>query len=191
MLLTGITLGAMYCLVALGYTLVYGIIELINFAHGDVFMWGTMFAVTIVRRPDSAWTAASRARHVRWACSRRAGRRDGLSAASCNVVIERLAYRPLRNAPRLAPLITAIGMLVHPAERWPLLVYGPASRSPRPAARSTSGSSTIGTVGYRSKILLVVLITIPLLLALRLPGAQHAPGQGHAGHRPGHATPPA
>jgi branched-chain amino acid transport system permease protein len=112
-LLIGITNGAIVALVALGYTLVYGIIELINFAHGDVFMLGTMTALTIV-----TWLTAS------------FGARNPLqlpplvlvlgiiamlliAAAVCatiNVLIERVAYRRLRNAPRLAPLISAIGM---------------------------------------------------------------------------------
>ena len=107
-MLTGITLGAMYCLVALGYTLVYGIIELINFAHGDVFMWGSMFAVTIgvstfgLDGSQSGLTTSGLLL-LTLVCA----------MALCgtgNVIIERLVYRPLRNAPKLAPLITAIGM---------------------------------------------------------------------------------
>ena len=99
-LLSGLTNGAVYALVALGYTLVYGIIELINFAHGDVFMWGTMISV-LLGVSCSATTA------------RRAARAAGAllvvllgAIAFCgvlNVTIERVAYRRLRNAPRLAP----------------------------------------------------------------------------------------
>jgi branched-chain amino acid transport system permease protein len=112
-LLIGITNGAIVALIALGYTLVYGIIELINFAHGDVFMLGTMTALTVI-----TWVTAT------------LGARFPLqlpplvlvlailamlliAAAACatiNVLIERIAYRRLRNAPRLAPLISAIGM---------------------------------------------------------------------------------
>src|SRR5438552_8202626 len=112
-LLIGLANGSLIALVALGYTLVYGIIELINFAHGDVFMIGTMFALTL-----ATWVP----------------RMMGLSQPSLmpppiialvliatfllamllcgmlNVVIERVAYRPLRRAPRLAPLISAIGV---------------------------------------------------------------------------------
>ena len=106
--LTGVTVGSIYALVAMGYTLVYGIIELINFAHGDVFMWGAMFSVTVA----VSWLGLD-------------GTQSGLvtlggvaatllvAMAFCavmNVTIERLAYKPLRNAPRLAPLITAIGV---------------------------------------------------------------------------------
>ncbi len=111
-LLIGIANGSIVALIALGYTLVYGIIELINFAHGDVFMLGTMTALTVI-----TWLTAT------------AGVRNplqmsplmvigsilgmlmiaGLVCATINVLIERIAYRRLRNAPRLAPLISAIG----------------------------------------------------------------------------------
>lgn len=114
----GITVGAMYALVALGYTLVYGIIELINFAHGDVFMWSTVVTLVVVQ-----------AMGIKGALS-------GLTlvgvlllliligvvvSAGLNVTIERLAYRPLRRAPRLAPLIAAIGasfILENVAQLW-------------------------------------------------------------------------
>ncbi len=103
-----LTIGAIYALIAIGYTMVYGIIELINFAHGDVFMVGTFVSLgflttlgfnsvindplllTVVLAADFAVTM--------------------LVLGIVGVVIERIAYRPLRNAPRLAPLITAIGV---------------------------------------------------------------------------------
>src|SRR5690242_19443020 len=105
-LLIGVSNGAVIALVALGYTLVYGIIEFINFAHGDLFMLGTMFALTMVttfglnRRttPGLEMTALLIVTLL-------------LTMTVCavgNVVIERIAYRPLRSAPRLAPLISAI-----------------------------------------------------------------------------------
>ena len=106
-LVFGFTQGAIYALVALGYTMVYGIIELINFAHGDVFTLsayiGTVvlgfFAVT-----DGTFTATNVIALVV------AFPVVMLIMGGINVAIERVAYRPLRNAPRLAPLITAIGM---------------------------------------------------------------------------------
>jgi branched-chain amino acid transport system permease protein len=82
-LINGLVLGSMYALVALGYTMVYGIINLINFAHGEVLMVGALVSWTVVTH---------------------------LADSGLNYVIEKLAYRPLRNAPRLAPLITAMGM---------------------------------------------------------------------------------
>lgn len=100
--LNGLILGSLYALVALGYTMVYGILELINFAHGEVVMLGAMVAVTVLaalagaRVPVPLAVAAALAVTVP-VCM--------LTA----LVIERVAYRPLRKAPRLAPLITAIG----------------------------------------------------------------------------------
>ena len=109
-LVNGITTGAIYALIALGYTMVYGIIELINFAHGDIFMIGTLVAITIM---GAFGITASSASPVGFALV-------GVllvtllgTMAVCavlGVVIERVAYRPLRNAPRLAPLISAIGV---------------------------------------------------------------------------------
>jgi len=111
-LLIGITNGAIVALIALGYTLVYGIIELINFAHGDVFMLGTMTALTLltwimgmygVRNPLQLPVPILLLGIIGMLAL------AGLVCAGINVTIERLAYRRLRNAPRLAPLISAIG----------------------------------------------------------------------------------
>ena len=107
-LINGLTLGAVYAVVALGYTMVYGIIELINFAHGDVFMVGsmvTMFLLTqlglsgAVNNPIEL--AVLLVVTFLWAMT---------IMGIIGVIIERFAYRPLRNAPKLAPLITAIGV---------------------------------------------------------------------------------
>ena len=106
-LVNGLTLGAVYAMVALGYTMVYGIIQLINFAHGEVVMIGTMIAFTVIGMlagageplPASAIVVIS-----------------GCAAIPVCVAVaylmERVAYRPLGSAPRLAPLITAIGMSI-------------------------------------------------------------------------------
>ena len=95
--LLGITLGCIYALVALGYTLVYGIIELINFAHGDVFMWGTMVAVTV----SSSWFGlnGTQAWYVTAPLILVTIVVCIAFCATLNVAIERVAYRPLRNAP--------------------------------------------------------------------------------------------
>ena len=163
-MLTGLTLGAMYCLVALGYTLVYGIIELINFAHGDVFMWGSMFAVTIGVTTfgldgSQSGFATSALLLVTLACA----------MALCgtgNVIIERLVYKPLRNAPKLAPLITAIGMsfILQTLALWK---YGAREQTADNVLPDSSHHVfTIGIYGYAWKNLIVVLITIPVLAAL-------------------------
>ena len=159
--LIGITTGCVYALVALGYTLVYGILELINFAHGDVFMLGGMFTITY-------------ATHL-------FGFREGQGAVSVLIVlatlvltmltcgllnstIEFVAYRPLRHAPRLAPLITAIGVsfiLQNVALRW----KGPNYITAHAGFPDSTVISFHG-VDVSWKQLIVVVITIPVLLAL-------------------------
>ena len=103
---TGLSNGMIWALIALGYTLVYGIIELINFAHGEVFMIGSFIAVSLWTSLGVVEASASSFDPV----DPRNSRRSMLTSGSLNVMIERVAYRPLRNAPKLAPLITAIGM---------------------------------------------------------------------------------
>ena len=108
-LVVGITTGAIYALIALGYTMVYGIIELINFAHGDIFMIGTLISNTIFGllgiTNNSQPTGLTLAAVLIITCLGAM-----LVCALLGVAIERIAYRPLRNAPRLAPLISAIGV---------------------------------------------------------------------------------
>jgi branched-chain amino acid transport system permease protein len=106
-LIFGATNGLMYGLIAIGYTLVYGILELINFAHGDVFMLGGMLTATLV---TSLTLAAGSAWYVLWPGILLLLVAAAAFCATLNASIERVAYRRLRNAPRLAPLITAIGM---------------------------------------------------------------------------------
>jgi branched-chain amino acid transport system permease protein len=102
-IINGLVLGSMYALVALGYTMVYGIIGLINFAHGDVLMVGALVSWTFV-------TAMSGAGMPGWLMLLLSVPMAILVCCVLNFSIEKVAYRPLRNAPRLAPLITAIGM---------------------------------------------------------------------------------
>ncbi|HEX8733140.1 MAG TPA: branched-chain amino acid ABC transporter permease [Ktedonobacterales bacterium] len=102
----GLTLGAMYALVALGYTLVYGIIELINFAHGDVFMWSTVVTLAIVQAMGITAPPGPAALVGLLILLFAVGM---VVSGTLNVTIERFFYRPLRKAPRLAPLIAAIG----------------------------------------------------------------------------------
>jgi branched-chain amino acid transport system permease protein len=157
----GIANGCMYALIALGYTLVYGILELINFAHGDVFMLGSMFTITLgthlfgLKTGQGAVTILTVFATLLLAM--------GLCGL-INVTIEAVAYRPLRHAPRLAPLITAIGVsfiLQNIALVWkgPEYINGPN-------VFPTSTVFSIGGVDYTWKRLLVVLITIPVLLGL-------------------------
>jgi branched-chain amino acid transport system permease protein len=104
-IINGLVLGSMYALVALGYTMVYGIIGLINFAHGEVLMVGALTSWTIIglMRESMPGTPG-------WLILLIALAISCVVAAVLNFTIEKVAYRPLRNSPRLAPLITAIGM---------------------------------------------------------------------------------
>ena len=106
-IINGLVLGSMYALVALGYTMVYGIINLINFAHGEVLMVGALTSWTIIAQARDAMPGMPG-----WALLILALLIAMLVAATLNYTIEKLAYRPLRNSPRLAPLITAIGMSI-------------------------------------------------------------------------------
>ncbi|GAC1321184.1 MAG: branched-chain amino acid ABC transporter permease [Chloroflexota bacterium] len=126
--ITGLALGSLYAVIALGYTMVYGIIELINFAHGDVFAVGAFVSLTVMQKlnPDMvANLSFNEGRHTvnilggslhvdsLWLVAWTILIAMVISALFCavlGVVIERIAYRPLRNAPKLAPLITAIGV---------------------------------------------------------------------------------
>ncbi len=104
-MVNGLTLGAVYAIVALGYTMVYGIIQLINFAHGEVVMIGAMVAFTVINTLAAAGMPPLVVVLIGAGCA----------IPVCMLVgyaMERLAYRPLRHAPRLAPLITAIGVSI-------------------------------------------------------------------------------
>ena len=158
----GLTNGAVYALVALGYTLVYGILELINFAHGDVFMLGGMFSATMLLSVFHL-TAHSSAGSLVAAIVVSLF----VAMAACgllNAGIEFVAYRPLRGAPRLAPLITAIGMsfiLEDVAIGW----KGPGYTAIPQVLPTGHVFSTHG-ITYTWEKLIVVVITAPVLLAL-------------------------
>jgi branched-chain amino acid transport system permease protein len=102
-IINGLVLGSMYALVALGYTMVYGIINLINFAHGEVLMVGALTSWTIISVLSDAGLPG-------WLLLLLSALVAMLVCAALNFTIEKVAYRPLRTAPRLAPLITAMGM---------------------------------------------------------------------------------
>jgi branched-chain amino acid transport system permease protein len=102
-IINGLVLGSMYALVALGYTMVYGIINLINFAHGEVLMVGAMVSWTVVLLLADSGMPGWLMMLVSLVCAI-------VVCAALNFSIEKLAYRPLRSAPRLAPLITAMGV---------------------------------------------------------------------------------
>jgi branched-chain amino acid transport system permease protein len=105
--LNGLVLGSVYALVALGYTMVYGILQLINFAHGEILMIGSMVSVSVVIAGQKYFPGLNPVLLLVLATA--------AAIPVCvivSLIIERVAYRPLRNAPRLAPLITAIGLSI-------------------------------------------------------------------------------
>jgi branched-chain amino acid transport system permease protein len=106
-IINGLVLGSMYALVALGYTMVYGIINLINFAHGEVLMVGALTSWAIITTAQEAMPGIPG-----WLLLLVALIISCVVAAALNFAIEKVAYRPLRNSPKLAPLITAIGMSI-------------------------------------------------------------------------------
>jgi branched-chain amino acid transport system permease protein len=158
----GVTTGAVYGLVALGYTLVYGILQLINFAHGDVFALCGLFASTVILSVFNL-SAESAAMVIV----------GGLAAtllivmlfgAVLNATIEFLAYRRMRKAPRLAALITAVGMSFI-VQNIGLAIYGVGFRSATDLIPRTTAFS-IGGVDIPWNKLVIILITIPVLMGL-------------------------
>jgi branched-chain amino acid transport system permease protein len=105
--INGLILGSMYALIALGYTMVYGIINLINFAHGDVLMIGALTSWAIILQMKESLPGVPG-----WIILLLALIISCVVTSVLNFVIEKVAYRPLRNSPKLAPLITAIGMSI-------------------------------------------------------------------------------
>jgi branched-chain amino acid transport system permease protein len=161
--LNGITNGSIYALVAIGYTLVYGILELINFAHGDVFSWGAMITYSVA----ISWLGASG--HSGLALFGVLAVGLLCAAAFCatlNMAVERVAYRRLRNAPRLAPLITAIGMSFVLSNAI-AAVYGFNYVSSEPLL-PRGAIFRIGGQAYGWDKLIVLLITVPTLIALMI-----------------------
>jgi branched-chain amino acid transport system permease protein len=157
----GLSIGSVWALIALGYTLVYGIIELINFAHGEVFMIGSFISVSLYA--TLGVTESTSVIVLIFALL-------GVLAVSMvgsgvlNVMIERVAYRPLRNAPKLAPLITAIGMSFILQNVG--LLWRPTPDSPPDLIRSQQQVFDIGGVTFVRSDIFAWAVTIPLLIAL-------------------------
>src|ERR1700740_960811 len=118
-LVNGVTVGSVYALIALGYTMVYGVLKLLNFAHGDVFMvgayigWFVLNALHSPLQPVLPLVPLLLLAFLAWM----------VGCGLLGVVIERFAYRPLRKAPRIAPLITAIGVSFF-LEQTAVLLWG-------------------------------------------------------------------
>jgi branched-chain amino acid transport system permease protein len=155
----GVNNGALYALIALGYTLVYGIIELINFAHGDLFMLSTVLAAAVIVTVFGATSANFGAIGV------------VLIAlvvvmtfgAGLNMGAERLAYRRLRRAPKLAPLITAVGLSF--AYQFFGVFFNGSAQKQWPQILGDDGFK-VGSVSVSWSTIVVILVTVPLLLVM-------------------------
>jgi branched-chain amino acid transport system permease protein len=158
----GLTNGAVYALVALGYTLVYGILQLINFAHGDVFALGGLVSSSVIL----TWFGVSgeSAAGITILAVATALIVAVVFSSSLNVGIELVAYRRLRNAPRLAPLITAVGMSFI-LQDVGLVKWGVEYQTVDPLIPNTVAFS-IGGVDFQWNKLSVLALTIPVLLVL-------------------------
>ena len=164
--INGLTRGAVFALIALGYTMVYGIVELINFAHGDVFMlglfislaWFTLLGISTTLTAGQLLTVLPLVFLLTM-----------LSTALLNVTIDRIAYRPLRRSSRLAPLITAIGVSFM-LENLALLWKGPAPIAYPDVFPSVDilrvWFGVDSAIFITTKDILVVGATLPLMLAL-------------------------
>jgi len=158
----GLTNGAIYGVVALGYTLVYGILQLINFAHGDVFALSGLFASTVIVSvlgldTDSSVPVIIGGMLLTFVIVM-------VAFALFNASIERVAYKPLRHAPRLAPLITAIGMSFI-VQNIALAFYGVDYRSV-PNFIPATDVIDIGGITITWKKMTAIMIVVPLLILL-------------------------
>ena len=161
-LVAGLSNGAIWALVAIGYTLVYGIVELINFAHGEVFMIGSFISASFIA--TLGLTVSSTAVPVFF------GLLVALlvamvGAGMLNVLIERVAYRPLRSAPKLAPLITAVGMSFI-LQNVGLLWKGGNQQGVPDLVNAQHTLFTLFGVTVENADLLSIAVTIPLLLIM-------------------------
>lgn len=148
-LINGISLGSIYALIALGYTMVYGIIRLINFAHGDIYMVGAyagFFATAVLKLSFIPALLFSMA-----------------AAGMLGIIIERIAYRPLRNAPKIAILITAIGVSLL-IEYSTMLLVSPQPRT-FPAIFTADIYHIAGLV-INSQQVLILVVSLLLMVTL-------------------------
>jgi branched-chain amino acid transport system permease protein len=158
----GLSNGAIWALVAIGYTLVYGIVELINFAHGEVFMIGSFVAAgffgTIGLAEDTGTGLLIIGLLITLPVCM-------LASGMLNTMIERVGYRPLRSAPKLAPLITAVGFSFI-LQNVGLLWLGGSQEGIADLVRSQNDLVTIVGLEITNGDVLAVFVTIPLLLAM-------------------------
>jgi branched-chain amino acid transport system permease protein len=155
-LVNGLTIGGIYAMIAVGYTMIYGVIQLINFAHGEIYMLGAFFAVTFISFLGLPFYVAFL---LAMAC-----------CAVCGVLLDIFAYRPLRQSPRLAALITAIGMSIF-LQNLAMVIWG--SR-PKPFPHGSlpvyfeKTAVTFGGVNLSWFHLFIFTLTIVMMVGLNL-----------------------
>lgn len=184
-LVNGITLGGMYALIALGYTLVYGILLMINFAHSELFMLGAyvgLGVLTFLTNQDFITGFVDKVPSMGWlvpASEFFTGSTVGIislfaivmfvsmfAIGSLGVLIERLAYRPLRHAPRLAPLISAVGVSIFLQNA--VLLWIDSKQIPFPSVLGTSKAFTFMGVQISTLKVVIVVTAVVLMVALDL-----------------------
>jgi branched-chain amino acid transport system permease protein len=149
-LINGLSIGSIYALVALGYTMVYGIVKLINFAHGDVIMVGSFMILFLVSTAGISFIPAVL-----------------LAMAGCallGVLMEKIAYKPLRNASRLSALITAIGVSLFFQNAF-IVAFSPNPR-PFPAFRATGSVNLFGDVRISYLALITIFVSACVMMIL-------------------------
>lgn len=155
-IINGLVLGSMYALIALGYTMVYGVLNLINFAHGEVLMIGAMIGLMILKyigvvapQLPGVWQLLIAIAGAIPIC------------VLVNVIIERIAYRPLRNAPRLAPLITALGVSIL-LQTLAMMIWG-RSPIPFPQVMPTDPIHIAGALISPTQVMLLILAALSMI----------------------------
>jgi branched-chain amino acid transport system permease protein len=154
-IINGLVLGSMYALVALGYTMVYGIINLINFAHGEVLMVGALTSWSVIGMMKESMPTAPG-----WAILLLALIIACIVCAALNFTIEKVAYRPLRNSPRLAPLISAIGMSIL-LQTLAMIIWKP-NYKPYPSMLPTAPYEIGGAVITLTQIIILATTCVAL-----------------------------
>lgn len=151
LLINGLTMGGIYALIALGYSMVYGVLQIINFAHGDIFMFGTFIGLALIKVGHFSLLPAMLTAM--------------LATAALGIAIERLAYRPLRLTDRLAPLLSALGVSIFLAN-LAQLIWGTETHSfPQLLPGSTL---QLGNVSVSSLQISILALSLLLMLALYL-----------------------
>src|ERR1700732_4198606 len=163
-LVTGVTTGALYALIALGFSMVYGVLKLLNFAHGDLYMVGAYIGFFVIQWFGGAADGGIPVPLLLVIMFALAA----VLVGGLGVAIERFAYRPLRDAPRIAPLITAIGISFF-LESSALLLFGAQFRVYNTSDfMSFSSGIQIGSVSIDSVQIMVLVLGLALMVGLRL-----------------------